>query len=81
MRTKNENVLRKKIWQEDLDSELKEYSAKGFDLRGITTIRTCRRRKGEAEQRYYRVVFERRQDDIADLSEQTSSEKESVTAK
>lgn len=81
MRTKNENVLRKKIWQEDLDRELKEYSEKGFDPKTIKTIRTCSRRKGEEEQRYYRVVFEKRQDDTADLSEQTSSERESVTAK
>ncbi len=80
MRTKNENVVRKKIWQEDLDRELTEHFAKGFDLRGIKTIRTCSRRKGELEQKYYRVVFEKRQEDIADLQEQIS-ERESVTAK
>ena len=58
-RKKNENIIRKDIWHEDLQRELEEHLANGFDLRGIKAIRNCSRREGEPEQYFYRVTFEK----------------------
>ncbi|MBX9878056.1 MAG: hypothetical protein K2Y22_06310 [Candidatus Obscuribacterales bacterium] len=76
---KNKNVVRKNIWQEDLERELNEHLEKGYDLRSIKTISKRSRRDGESEQPYYRVVFHRQP--IETAQEQPSEEKEPVIAR
>lgn len=77
----NKNVVRKSIWQEDLERELVEHLANGFDLRGIRTLRRASRRKGEPQQYFYRVIFEKTPEEAKDSEKSQSEERESVGAK
>jgi len=79
--TKSKNIVRKDIWQEDLERELVEHLENGFDLRGVKTLRKCSRREGEPQQYFYRVIFEMTPEVAEDSVQGQSEERESVGAK
>ncbi|MBX9770228.1 MAG: hypothetical protein K2X29_02595 [Candidatus Obscuribacterales bacterium] len=78
MEIPKKKVLRKNIWQEDLDREVTEHLAKGFELHVMKTLSVRSRREGEQEQNFYRVVFKWRPEE---KTESVQHEIETVSAK